>query len=311
MGLDTLRASAILLPMQVSMTRLLQGVIDYAGLFPPAKLAMRPSVERYVAAIRGDEEWIVSRFVCTASRLGELADVLDSSRDIPYLAVSAVGTGGKNREEWEAGLTADAAAMNAFQKRMGDRADVEGFESRVPDHGGIAGYIRDLNGFSDAEIFVELPWGNGMADSISALAETDWLAAKGRTGGLEPSAIPNAAALSQFIRSCVDLELPFKLTAGLHHPFPGHDESVGATTHGFLNVLAATALAISDDMSAREMERLLADGDPQAWRFEAKGFTWRGREALLDDIDEARDLFVSFGSCSIDEPLADLSAAFP
>jgi hypothetical protein len=102
------------------------------------------------------------------------------------------------------------------------------------------------------------------------------------------------------------LEVPFKLTAGLHHPLPHRDAVTGATMHGFLNVLGAATFAISEDLSRRDMERLLLDSDPKAWSFDRSGLAWRDRRASLDDVDEARALFVSFGSCSVDEPLEGL-----
>jgi hypothetical protein len=36
---------------------LLEGLIDYAGLFPPAKLDMRPAVENYAAYLAGPDAW--------------------------------------------------------------------------------------------------------------------------------------------------------------------------------------------------------------------------------------------------------------
>lgn len=285
------------------MERLLQGVIDYAGQFPPARLSMADAVSQYLQTVSGPDEWIVSRFVCSTNRLSELADTL---RNADYVPVSAVGRPSRDRGSWEEALAQDAADMNDFHKRMGDRAEVEAYEIKIPDHAGLPGYSRDLGGFRDADVFLELPWGEGLDDSLAFIAETEWLGAKGRTGGLEASAFPDAWNLAGFIRGCVDLDVPFKLTAGLHHPLPCPDPATGATMHGFLNVLGAAAFSISEDMSRRDMERLLLDADPTAWKFEARQLVWRDRVANLDDLDEARARFVSFGSCSVDEPLDGL-----
>ena len=54
---------------------LLDGISDYAGLFPPAALAMSEAFDRYVEHRQGPRSFMVSRFVCPASRLGELGDM--------------------------------------------------------------------------------------------------------------------------------------------------------------------------------------------------------------------------------------------
>lgn len=289
------------------MTRLLQGVVDYAGLFPPAQETMVAATTRYAAAVRGPEAFLVSRFVCPVERLSELGDILEKSENSPYFPVSAIGAASQNAEEWESALESAVSAMNSFDRRMGDRAAIEGFEIRIPDSEGITKYIRDLSGFSEADVFVEVPWDEEMPEALVMIAGTEWLCAKARTGGLTPKAFPTPYQLATFIRNCVDLELPFKLTAGLHHALPRWDEEIGATMHGFLNVTASVLFALTEDLSAREIEKLLTDTDPRAWSFQADGFEWRGRRAEPDEVEEARDLFIAFGSCSIDEPFQELS----
>lgn len=54
----------------------LGGLIDYAGLFPPADLGMADAVAEYRAARAGAEAWMVERFLCPVGRLEELAAVL-------------------------------------------------------------------------------------------------------------------------------------------------------------------------------------------------------------------------------------------
>ena len=101
-------------------------MIDYAGIFPPAKLDMTRALDEYLHIIGGPDAWIVSRFVCSTSRLNELADAISANGNTPYIPVAAVGRPSKDRASWEDALSQDAADMNAFQNRMGDRADVEG-----------------------------------------------------------------------------------------------------------------------------------------------------------------------------------------
>src|SRR5262245_33954247 len=51
---------------------LLEGVIDYAGLFPPAKLPLDAALRNYARYRRQAESWMLGRFVLPAARLEEL-----------------------------------------------------------------------------------------------------------------------------------------------------------------------------------------------------------------------------------------------
>ena len=66
--------------------------------------------------------------------------------------------------------------------------------------------------------------------------------------------------------------------------------------HGFLGVLAGTLAAVRDDAEVAEVAELLAATDPVPLV-----------ETVRRRLDEPRPLWVGFGSCSIDEPLADLA----
>src|SRR5208282_4553196 len=50
---------------------LLRDLIDYAGLFPPASLAMAASLANYDAYSRSRWNWILGRFIVPVSRLDE------------------------------------------------------------------------------------------------------------------------------------------------------------------------------------------------------------------------------------------------
>jgi hypothetical protein len=126
----------------------------------------------------------------------------------------------------------------------------------------------------DVTVFVERPWG-------ASYDVPEGTVLKLRCGG---AYVPTVDELAGAIRHCVDSAHPFKLTAGLHHAIRTRGE------HGFLNVMAAvTAAASGKDPAAA----LAADHV----------------EALdLDHLERTRTVFRSIGTCSIDEPLADLRA---
>ncbi len=128
------------------------------------------------------------------------------------------------------------------------------------------------------------------------------------TGGAQASAFPAASELAGFIHGAVSLDLPFKLTAGLHHPLPRLDTETGGRAHGFLNVLVATGFALAHDMSRSEIEDVLLDGSIEDWIFGDIQMSW-GNHILTVAPNRrcTRDLFESIGSCSVEEALADLS----
>ena len=81
--------------MSSSLQALLFGLIDYAGLFPPAKLPLDKALKHYAKSRRLDDRWMLGRFLIPAARLGELAefDALFPANDPFQFAV--LGRGGR------------------------------------------------------------------------------------------------------------------------------------------------------------------------------------------------------------------------
>jgi len=143
---------------------------------------------------------------------------------------------------------------------------------------------------SAPEVYCELPLRDDVSFRILQLGELG-LRAKVRCGG---SVLPSVPALAGFVQACRRLEVPFKATAGLHQPLRHGDE------HGFLNLLAAAVFG--------DEEEVLADEDADSFGVSADSFRWRDRTADAYEIGRARELFVSFGSCSAQEPIDGLQA---
>lgn len=307
---------------EIDVTRLdgrrvaLQGLIDYAGLFPPTSLSMEEAVAEYRSARAGPHSWMVDRFVCAASRLEELAGVLTPTMTAgePPWPVAAVADGGG--DDWLAAASADAARVAAFTAELAGGAGVEVVEIRLPragpeEVGPLA--VAVLEAF-DRVVFFEVPWATtDPAGLIAALASVrrEWrraLGVKVRSGGISEEAFPPPEAVAVFIAACHDHHLPLKATAGLHHPVRHHDPATGFTHHGFFNLLGASALA-RKGASLDLLTEVLADDDPGSFRLDRSGLHWRGRRLGGGLVAEARrELLVGYGSCSIDEPVEDLTA---
>lgn len=135
--------------------------------------------------------------------------------------------------------------------------------------------------------------------------------AKVRTGGVTPQAIPSIDSVAAYIGACRERRLAFKATAGLHHPIRSahaltyeRGASV-ATMHGFVNVFMAAAFAWH---GTRDIRPVLAETDAGAFRFDESA-RWRDLSLSEEQIRDARMNFAhSFGSCSFEEPIADLEA---
>jgi hypothetical protein len=92
---------------------------------------------------------------------------------------------------------------------------------------------------------------------------------------------------------------PFKCTAGLHRAVRHRDDRTGFEHHGFVNILLATHAAASG-ASVDELAEILAAHDPTAL------------VEQVADLDAAaaavaRQHFVGFGTCSVDDPIDDLT----
>ena len=186
--------------------------------------------------------------------------------------------------------------MNALQDACPD-VTIDGYEVRIPVGHGFDNRLDDLLQFGGIDLFAELPWDDEMNDRLAALAERE-IYAKARTGG---EAIPTADQLAGLLVACHSLDLPFKLTAGLHHAWSSK------SSFGFLNVLGSLAFQAHAELAPSEVAALLGDGRADDWRFGEEAIRHGSLEADLRDIADARALMISFGSCSVVEPLEDLA----
>lgn len=279
---------------------LLAGVVDYAGLFPPAALDVPAAAANYAGYRAGPDAWMLGRFVAPVGRLGALASARAALRGDDRWPVSAIAG---------ADLAADVATIAAFN-RAESRLVVDSVEARIAGPDEIA---RQAPMASGLELFVEVPVADDPLPALRAVRDAG-ARAKIRTGGVTADAFPTAAQVARFIARCIDLGVPFKATAGLHHPIRADyrltyapDAPVG-TMFGFLNVFLAAAF-LRAGLGEREAVALLETTDPRAFRFDDHGVAWGGHRLDEGQLRAARDACArSFGSCSFREPVDDLHA---
>ena len=82
-----------------------------------------------------------------------------------------------------------------------------------------------------------------------------------------------------------------------------------ALMHGFLNLLVAAVLCAAGSTDPQRLEPVLEERNPHAFGMERDGIRWRDALVSNEQCAEARaHLLRSVGSCSFEEPIADLRA---
>ena len=77
--------------------------------------------------------------------------------------------------------------------------------------------------------------------------------------------------------------------------------------HGFLNVFIAGVLAHSAQLEQEQLVCILEDEDRESFTFDESELRWKDLPASTEQVAAVRrDHVISFGSCSFDEPRADL-----
>jgi hypothetical protein len=286
---------------------ILTGLVDYAGLFPPAGLPMTEAVGNFAAYQRREDAWALGRLVVPVARLGEFETALSGLTEQERLGARwplSVLLGADWRADLE-GVTSFNAryvhagpVIQACEVRIADVAGIKAFAPLVPE--GI-------------EAFVEVPLGAGLDAPMDAIAVAG-LRAKARTGGIQAPDIPTADLVLAFLAAAAGRRVAFKATAGLHHPVRGlypltyEAGSLCATMFGYLNVvLAATVLWTGGSES--DGYRLLTAGTWRSLELGDETVRWMGVTLTADALARTREEFMrSIGSCSFTEPVEELRA---
>ncbi|MCA9300169.1 MAG: hypothetical protein KDA28_13945 [Phycisphaerales bacterium] len=298
------------------------GLVDYAGLFPPAKLDMGPAVEAYARHRMGPHAPMLARFVCPVSRLGDLtakasmlmpgtfatsgyrehADVLDPWR------ISAIIDGGVDDDVDRILAFNEHHAIEDRGLAIVDAAEIRAVEPDTIDD--------TIDGFPESiRVFYEVPTDVDVRGYVAALAGGE-ACAKIRCGGVKAPMIPTVEAVASFIAACAQAGVTFKATAGLHHPIRGaypltyDPEPERAVMHGYVNVFIASAMARTLRLDDAALHPILACEDLRAFEFTDDSVRFGDLSIDAAQLASARESFaLSYGSCSFDEPVDDLRAA--
>ncbi|MSQ97359.1 MAG: hypothetical protein EXR98_22790 [Gemmataceae bacterium] len=312
--------------MKSSARPFLDQLIDYAGLFPPAKLSLEDALRIYLHERKTSaHRWMLGRFVCPTARLQELSTLARSHEDASFLSVTALGRPAPDLSEFFANLETDLMAIESFRRGWGTDSVVDTIEVPLPKGGDVDAFVywlgyaakhmvqAKLRGF--LEIARSAQWHDDtkkIAQGLGSLYDT-WdqglLGLKLRCGGLSAEAFPTNEQVAFFIARCNDAKIPWKATAGLHHPRRHWDQALQLWHYGFLNVFGAGVLAWSNALTEADLVEILSDRDAQHFQFEPDRFAWKDWSCTAAQVILARSAFAkSFGSCSFEEPCQDLVA---
>lgn len=267
---------------------LLAALVDDAGLFPPEALPMADALARHRADEAAGRPMLSGRFLCPASRLGELRAApplgeWDPERRLHLSLILDTGFDGL------AGAVAEIAGE--------PRVALEMIEVAAPTEDDVVAALEALIG-SEPAVFLEGPRSADWVKTVGAWRRPGGLrGAKVRCGGARAELFPAPEELAAFICACAENGVPFKATAGLHGAVRHREAATGFVHHGFLNLVLAAVRAASRG-SVDEVAAVLASTDGEALADAARSVS--GRELVV-----SRALFRAYGSCSTSEPLEE------
>ena len=262
------------------MSGLALGLIDDAAMFPPGNASLHDAVTATYARRDTAQAAVVGPLLVPASAVEDLRSHADPDQ---MLDIALIG---------DTGVEGLSAARDALQNDSW--IQLQQVEVRVPVDGSPSDAVRRLLDQLSFTVttYVEVPLDESLPNTLAVLAEDGAERAKFRTG---PFVVPTAESLALAIGTAVGSGVRFKLTGGLHHALPAHDEVSAQLHHGFLNTLAATSLAVAG-ATVDQIAAVLRSADPE-----------QVLSALeTSDAGRLRHFYCSFGSCSIAEPFDEL-----
>jgi hypothetical protein len=298
--------------MVASLEALLSSVVDYAGLFEPAKLELQPAMVNYAQYQTNPYAWMLGRFILPISRLQEFEQLLPEKPRQWSLSVIMTGDV-KEAMSYDKLLLFETLRERSYtqlQSLNNDKIVITSLEFPPLPPSDIEKILSSLP--AEIETFFEIPFNSDFKSYISVLKHTG-AAAKIRTGGVTVDAFPSITQLCQSIFAFAEAQIPFKATAGLHHPLPGKHRltseanSPVTVMHGFLNVIVLAALVYQQKLTPETALELLQESSSNNFQFTTDSISWKNYQLNISQIEETRKRFFrSFGSCSFQEPIDDL-----
>ena len=330
--------------MKESLRTFMNGLIDYAGLFPPADLPLNEAIEEYVSQLKSDNCAMLSRFIIHTSKLNDLDEFLPLFSNLGPLRLSVLGGGGNSDDEYLNKITQNITDINGFRKKHEKKIKIDVIECKMPSNSPSRKTLQEVttllneNGLTHYHEFLKLPvinmnystdvdestWDKEIVPTVELISEMENAGIKLRCGGVVKEAFPTVEQIAAMIQTCVIAEVPMKFTAGLHHPIRHFAEEYDEYMHGFINTFGAGIFATTFPKPKNSQEKyrmfillshMIDEQNAENFNFTNDSLIWkvgdeRDTEFEMDaeKIENARRKgMISYGSCSFQEPIDDLS----
>jgi hypothetical protein len=263
---------------------LVRNLLDDAAIFPPGNAPIPVAVADHLRHLAGPLAPLIGSFVVSDSRLTELTQALaHAGMTDPVDVTLVVGPGDLVDVLGQLPGLRDVS-LHAVETSVSSAAE--------------ATVAARIMASSDAVLYLEPGLGAAVFDEVVDVASKHGARVKLRAGGTTGAAFPTSPLLAGAIERCVNAGVPFKCTAGLHHATRHRDPATGFAHHGFLNVLLAAG--VTDQLGTSATADVLEQTDAAML---ASGLSSLGPDGLAI----ARRRFVSFGTCSLTDPVDDLT----
>ena len=330
--------------MKESLRTFMNGLIDYAGLFPPADLPLDKAINEYFEQLKSDNSAMLSRFIIPISKLNDLDNFIPLFSDIGSLRLSVLGGGGKTDDEYLSKINQNIADINEYRKKHSDKIQIDVIECKMATNSPSKSTMQEAttllneNGLTHYHEFTELlpvginystnedesSWDEVIVPTVELISEMKGAGVKLRCGGVVKEAFPSVEQVAAMIQTCVLAKAPMKFTAGLHHPIRHFADEYDEFMHGFINTFGAGIFATTFPTPKNSQEKyqmfillshMIADQNAENFSFNNDSMSWKVRddrdtefEIDAEKIENARKKsMMSYGSCSFQDPIDDLT----
>ena len=330
--------------MKKSLQKFMNGLIDYAGLFPPAKLPLDEAIAEYIFHLKEDKKWMLGRFIIPITQLNDLEEFIPQFKDVGTLRLSVLGGQSTSDKEFLQQTKDEITIINNYRKKHEEKVTIEVIETKLPSDspsGKIMANVVDLLNSNNLEHYHEFPelpyvginystnedegdWDTKITPTIEMISNLEHAGIKLRCGGIVKDAFPSVEQVAAMIQNCSIHQVPLKFTAGLHHPIRHHSSEYDTEMHGFINMFCASTFASTFPKPENEQEKfrmfillshMIDCQNESDFEFLDDKLVWK-----VDDDRDSRFEFskeiigksrqntaISFGSCSFQEPIDDLT----
>ena len=330
--------------MKNSLEKFMNGLIDYAGLFPPAQLPLDEAIDEYIAHISEEKKWMLGRFIIPISKLNELEKYISKFNKIGTLRLSVLGGQSASDKEFLEQTKKEISIINKYREKHNGKIAIEVIETKLPSASpskeamSKVVNLLNTNNLEHYHEFPELPyvginyatnedegnWDEKITPTIEMISTLKKTGIKLRCGGITKDAFPSVEQVAAMIQNCSICQVPLKFTAGLHHPLRHHSSEYDTEMHGFINIFSATVFASTFPKPNNEQEKfrmfillshMIDCQNESDFDFTDDKMTWKVGddrdsrfEISKEIIEKSREnTAISFGSCSFQEPIDDLT----